>query len=791
MIAPSERVARMYTERGWRTVPIPPRSKRPVIEGWQNLRLDLADLAQHFTDGENIGVLLGPVSGGLTDADLDCAELRSTADYFVPPTRKRFGRESSRESHRLYICGDAVFRKYEDPRGKKGDEHKTIGEIRCSGQTVFPGSVHPSGESISWEPGAENQEPARVAFHDLESAFARACAAALLARYWPARESGKRHDTALALAGGLLRGGWSVADAERFVEAVVRTAGDHDPEDRIRAVGETAKNLDRGERATGSPRLGALIGEDIAKVLREWLGIRAVAHADIRPEIVVRDELASVVSEALAALVADPTCGIYQRSGLLVRIVRDPAMKIPGVIRPAGGPIIALVELPHLREQLDRAATWIKFVKDRETKGFKKVPALPPAWVPEVLAARREWPFLILEGIIETPTLRPDGSILDAPGYDPATCFLYDPGATTFPEIPAAPTREDAAHAALALLDPFQDFPFVDDGDRAVVLSGILSLLARPAITGPVPLHAFRSPTPGSGKGLAADAICIIATGRTAAKMTDPRDDDEARKRILALGLEGSPAVLLDNVEGTIGSPSIAAALTADSFKDRLLGENRTVTVALRGVWLATGNNITFRGDLGRRVLPCDLDPRCEHPEDRTGFVYPDLLAHVRQERPRLVAAALAILRAYHLAGRPPHGKPLKGSFESWDRLVRGAILWVGAGDPTAGCERIREEGDTDLDALRAGLDAWSDHLGPEPRTAADAIERAKRDHAPAELLAGLSALAGCDAARLDARRLGYALRRAKGRICAGRYFERAGEDRTTGVRWWVRSESA
>ena len=197
-------------------------------------------------------------------------------------------------------------------------------------------------------------------------------------------------------------------------------------------------------------------------------------------------------------------------------------------------------------------------------------------------------------------------------------------------------------------------------------------------------------------------------------------------------------------------------------------------------MWITTGNNTTFRGDLGRRVVPCDIDPKAEHPEDRTGFKHPDLLDYVQQERPRLVAVALAVLRAYHVAGRPPHGKPRKGSFEAWDDLVRGALIWVGAGDPLAGCERIRAEGDADLDALREALAAWNEAFGASSVTGAEAVERGRSN---AELAAALSGLAGCTTGQLDPRRLGYALRRHAGRLADGMRFEREG--RTCGATRW------
>jgi len=51
------------------------RMKRPVDDDWQRRVLTEATAAAHFNSGpQNIGVILGPTSNGLTDIDLDCPE---------------------------------------------------------------------------------------------------------------------------------------------------------------------------------------------------------------------------------------------------------------------------------------------------------------------------------------------------------------------------------------------------------------------------------------------------------------------------------------------------------------------------------------------------------------------------------------------------------------------------------------------------------------------------------------------------------------------------------------------
>ena len=190
--------------------------------------------------------------------------------------------------------------------------------------------------------------------------------------------------------------------------------------------------------------------------------------------------------------------------------------------------------------------------------------------------------------------------------------------------------------------------------------------------------------------------------------MLPTRDDNETRKRLLAIALSAPPVMVIDNIEGAFGFEVLAGAITAGSIADRVLGASEHKTVPFRSVSAITGNNIQLQGDFGRRVIPIEIDPKMEHPEDRRDFRYPALKEHVAEHRPALYIAALTILRAYFVAGRPRHPHPEKGSFETWDRLVRGAIIWVSGVDPAAGVERIRESGgDLDLERLRALVGAW------------------------------------------------------------------------------------
>ena len=517
---------------------------------------------------------------------------------------------------------------------------------------------------------------------------------------------------------------------------------------------------------------------DFGALEREYDGGQ---HEDGRPQIVVRDELVAVTDEALAALKAWPSNGLYVRGRLLALVARtEGAERLPWLRRPEGGPVIVPVEVEALKDRLDRAARWMRYRRGDLTT------ARPPTWVAQQILCRLGWPFPLLTGVVETPTLRPDGAVLETPGYDSSTGLLYLPNAdyAAVPEI----SRVAVPAYIEQLLDPVCDFPFVTDSDRRAYVAAVLSLVARHAICGPVPAFPIVAPVPGAGKGLLARLISLIGTGREPAIMTMPGDEIEFRKRLLVLAIAGTPVVLLDNVSGSIGSDQLAAALTLTEFTDRLLGVSRLVTAPLTATWLLTGNNLRFGRTLGRRMVPSALDPRCEHPEDRTDFRYSDAVGYVKARRPRLVVAALAVLRAYELAGRPPHGRPRMGSFEAWDDLVRGAVAWAGLADPAATDDptkargRVRAEADEDIDAFDELLQALEAAFETKAFRVADVVPKAEED---SQLKAALQVSASpSKGGPPTSKSIGLAFRNIRDRIIRGRVLTKVDRIGHPGT-WW------
>jgi putative DNA primase/helicase len=268
--------AQVYLTRGWRCVPLRPRDKKPIGEGWQARRLDLADLPREFFGDRNIGLLLGDPSAGLADVDIDCDEALALAPAFLPATAAIFGRESKPQSHWLYQVEPTDFRttQFRDPTVRESDETNMLLELRgTGGQSMCPPSLHPCGENVEW---ASNGNPTGIEFEKLKCSVAKIAAGALLVRYW---SRGNRHVAALALAGSLLRSGWTEEEAERFVYEVANAAHDEEANARRADVRSTVQKLAAGGPATGQRTCIEIFNEGVWQRVREWLDLKCPSES--------------------------------------------------------------------------------------------------------------------------------------------------------------------------------------------------------------------------------------------------------------------------------------------------------------------------------------------------------------------------------------------------------------------------------------------------------------------------------------------------------------------------------
>jgi hypothetical protein len=311
---------------------------------------------------------------------------------------------------------------------------------------------------------------------------------------------------------------------------------------------------------------------------------------------------------------------------------------------------------------------------------YEPVPALFPRTaaravldVPDLLPNLRR-----LRGVIHTPAFRADGSLINAPGYDPTTGLLYlpEPG-LVIPRVADEPTTSDVTDAVKLLLEMIDGFPFVADAYRANYLGMLLTPLQRGMAPPPYKLHAIEAHQPGSGKTLLANLARIIHGGVFRAEM--PEDDAELRKQITAILLVTTgPVVVIDNVSGALNSSALAGLLTSDEWDDRVLGATEIKRGINDRIWTVTGNNINIGGDLPRRTIRTVIDPGMPNPEKRTGFAISDLEGWTRSHRGELLHALLTIVRAWASAGRPVPPEKASDGYARWTRTVAGILAHAG-----------------------------------------------------------------------------------------------------------------
>ncbi|WP_096700144.1 PriCT-2 domain-containing protein [Magnetospirillum sp. 15-1] len=787
--------------------------KRPLMRGWETLcavadEAEIERWANKYPDSTNTGLLCGTIVGIDIDVPVEqpAAEIEQLArDMLGDTPLKRIGRAPKLL---LVMRAAPAFDKIQTPELLLPDGTSMRVEILATGQQFVGFGIHPDTQlDYAWP----DHSPLEVPASDLPVVSAEQCADFIAEAETVLRGLGgqtraeikgteRAGRKAAGLPVGAIAAGVEAApDRETVTSALAHIPNDDLPYDDWIKVGfalyaglgsdgadlweswsaQSAKNdpiatADKwpGFAAGRSIGVGSLFwrarqnGWERPKAARPRTPRQSMKRdwaPSGRPTIrITAGDLPRVVSEGEMAMM-NADLPLYQRGSMVVRPASSAVTIADG--HKVNALRLVVVNRHHISEAMTFAANWERF----DARAEDWVSTDCPLRIADTYLAREGmWKLPVLTGIINAPTLRADGSLLDQPGYDAATGLLYDPQGRFFPTIPAHPDRGLALSALRFLRGVIETFPFVTGADRAVALSGMLTATIRRSLPA-APLHGFNAPTAGSGKSLLVDIASMIASGRPAAVIAQGKTEEEMEKRLGATLIAGDPLISIDNCEIGLGGELLCQVLTQPMLKVRLLGKSLNIEVPSTAMVFATGNNLTVVGDMTRRAIRCTLDAGVERPELRE--FDRDPVATVTATRGDYVAAALTILRAFHLAGRPQQTTPL-GSFTEWSRWVRDGLIWLGEADPCATMEEVRGA-DPKLEALTTVIEQWHTHLGSRRVSVKEVIDVAT-DQAPGlytrgdfinpEFREALLAVAG-DGGAINGRRLGKWLSANQGRI--------------------------
>lgn len=367
--------------------------------------------------------------------------------------------------------------------------------------------------------------------------------------------------------------------------------------------------------------------------------------------------------------------GFYRRED---KLVFCPLMGQEGYQGPEGNDLDGPSQVRSLSPAglVGRITTRYPLVK--ASKLEVRRPLFPKGVAEAMLATLDEAPWLrTLRGVTHTPIVRADGTVLNTPGYDAASEYLYLP---TLP-VPAVPERPDAGQVATAtaiVRNLVRGFPWVGAHDEANYLGMLLTPVLRLLTPPPYKLGVITARQPGSGKSLLARILRDVHGGVFRSEM--PGDDVELGKSITGI-LEGTtaPVVQFDNVTGVVRSSRLAGLLTSATYSDRVLGTSNSTTMINDRLWVITGNNAALGGDLERRSLWATIDPGMPNPETRRFDL--DIPAFLANDANRgMVIWALLVWVAHWHASGGEYEQRTSDDYGRWSGVVR-AIL-AGAGVP-------------------------------------------------------------------------------------------------------------
>lgn len=422
--------------------------------------------------------------------------------------------------------------------------------------------------------------------------------------------------------------------------------------------------------------------------------------------------------EVLRAFPADV---LYRWDCVVGRIIGEP-----------GERRFARLNEQELRTVVDEACRLVHVTADEEGAHEKFIACSRDLAALVLAAAGSSSRVRALMMITQYPVYQP-GLTLVSPGWNESGIFYDEP--------PTLANLAPRAEGAIAVLDDLVvDFPFAVDtvaldgaekashSSRQNVYGAALTLLLRPAIEGPIPIHLVMAPMERTGKGLLIDAAIgcpILGRGVTVTQLGS--SEEEREKRITTLILQGTTAIHLDNlpIGEILDSASLASLVTSHpTWSGRVLGVSRMPELPNRMVVIMSGNNPKASGEIVKRTVPIVLRPLDAHPEDRTGYVHPDATVYALSKRRAVLEALLGIVEAWKAAGCPPAPADRRmGRYERWVAAVGGALAHAGCRDWLTNYKawvRLADEATADAEALIA---AWAARHGLKDITATQVLD--------------------------------------------------------------------
>lgn len=358
--------------------------------------------------------------------------------------------------------------------------------------------------------------------------------------------------------------------------------------------------------------------------------------------------------------------------------------------------------------ELERYARFQKWRKGKDG-GAEKVPAPLSSNEARIIIEspelKRGLPRIEHLADYPVPIMRDGKLSLTVPGYDATTKVYTDPYG---PVITPLKSVKEATEALDDLLGGFcfalppGNESLYKDCTLVYLLTAHCHLLFEPERT---PLFYAGANRPGCGKDCLLGLAPVLMTGAFPGYLPPTNNQDETRKRLLALCLSGARFMLVSNCKGHLNDSALEQALTAASFTDRILGVSQTGTYPNKAIYAMSGNGLTYTEDLERRMVRMELEFLEDSIQSRT-FKHPDLHGYALKHRARFLSALQTLVYTWGTLGCPL-STTTKASFTRWSQVLGGILEACGLANPIGVELQAQKPVDNDVDHMRLLLVAW------------------------------------------------------------------------------------
>jgi hypothetical protein len=665
-------------------IPVPADEKNPGRFGWEALRITEEEIPSYWTNGQNIGVLVGEPSGWRVDVDLDADEAVTIAGRFLPPTLTS-GRMSRPHSHWWYIAPETVTQDWSVPDREKQTDVKLV-ELRSTGrQTLVAPSTHPDGDSYIWH-SESGLEPAEITADGLAARCRELATATFIAQRVP--PVGGRHDFALALAGFLLRPGRLDEGLALKILNAAWHAAEADSREAVRdlegIVRDTAANLQAGKPVVGGPTLEERAPGIVRRLCKWWGWNREVRGDD------------TAGGDASDAEERKPT-----QAELLVHCASGADL----FHTPAGDSYATVTVRGHCETHLVKAKGFRRWLVRVYFERYDRPPgnqALQDAL--GLLEARAEFDGPEREvyvrvaghgGNIYIDLANEDWQVVEitpagwrvVSGEDAPVRFRRPRGMLVLPTPTPAGGGDDSCDGLLRRF-----FNVSDEDDLRLIVAWLVAAL-RP--TSPYPVLLLQGEQ-GSAKSTAERLVRALVDPSAAPLRTTPRSEHD-----LYIAADNAHVIALDNISTL--PPWLSDALcrlsTGGGFSTRTLYENREEELfeGMKPVILNGITDVVSRPDLLDRALIVVLPPI----PDEERRLEAELWREFEQARPAILASlfdavsgALRSVEDVRLEGRPR-----MADFATWATAAEESLGWQPGAFISAYSGNRQEATDSALDA--------------------------------------------------------------------------------------------